>query len=77
MDKVRRITALLTVVLIVVLVIATFVCAITGSRYFFGMLALTFLVPIVLWVFMWFSGLANGNKNNSDEMKAEDKAKES
>lgn len=77
MDKIRRITAMLTVVVIVVLVIATLVCAITGSQYFFGMLALTFLVPIVLWVFMWFSGLINGNKENSEEMKDKDKAKES
>ena len=52
MNKVRRITALLTVIVIVVLVIATLVCALTGSPYFFGMLALTFVVPIILWVFM-------------------------
>ena len=43
MNKVRRITALLTVIVIVVLVIATLVCALTGSPYFFGMLALTFI----------------------------------
>lgn len=76
MNKVRRITALLTVVLIVILVIATFVCALTGSQYFFGMLALTFLVPIVLWVFMWFTKLANDksempmekdNQNDTEE----------
>lgn len=67
MDKIRRITALLTVVLIVLLVIATFVCAITGSQYFFGMLALTFIVPIVLWVFMWFTQLANDKSKLSIE----------
>lgn len=67
MDKIRRITALLTAVLIVLLVIATFVCAITGSQYFFGMLALTFIVPIVLWVFMWFTKLANDKSELSIE----------
>ena len=67
MNKVRRITALLTVVLIVVLVIATLVCALTGSQYFFGMLALTFLVPIILWVLMWFAKLANDKSEMSIE----------
>lgn len=57
MEKVRRITALLTVIVIVALVIGTFICAVIGSPYFYGMLALTFFVPIVLWVFMWFTGL--------------------
>lgn len=67
MNKVRRITALLTVIVIVVLVIATLVCALTGSPYFFGMLALTFIVPIILWVFMWFAGLSSDKSDKSLE----------
>lgn len=72
MEKVRRIMALLTVILIIALLIATIVCAVTGSRYFFGMLALTILVPVVLWVFMWFGRLVNGEpeevqKDNESE----------
>lgn len=58
-NRLRRIVALLTVVFIVVLLIATVICAVTGSRYFFGMLFLTIVVPIVLWVFMWFTHLVN------------------
>ena len=60
MKKVRRIVALLTVIVIVALVIGTLICAISGSRYFFGMLFLSFAVPVVLWVFMWFTRLVNG-----------------
>ena len=60
MKKVRRIVAFLTVILIVALVIGTFICAITGSKYFLGMLCLSFIVPVVLWVFMWFTRLVNG-----------------
>lgn len=60
-NRLRRIVALLTVVFIVVLLIATVICAVTGSRYFFGMLFLTIVVPIVLWVFMWFTHLVNGS----------------
>lgn len=60
MKKVRRIVAILTVMVIVALVIGTLICAMIGSKYFFGMLFLTFAVPVVLWVFMWFTKLING-----------------
>ncbi|MDO5156107.1 MAG: hypothetical protein Q4D51_09075 [Eubacteriales bacterium] len=59
MEKLRRIIAMLTVVVIVGLVIATLICGITGSEYFFAMLFLTFVVPVILWVFMWFTRLVN------------------
>lgn len=65
MEKLRRIVALLSVVLILVLVVATLICAIIGSKYFFGMLALTFFVPIVLWVFMWFSNMTNKEQKDA------------
>jgi len=66
MDKVRRATAWITIIVIIGLIIGTLVCAITGSRYFFGMLALSFFVPIVLWVFMWFSKLVQNNDRKDD-----------
>ncbi len=67
MEKVRKITAWITVFVIVGLIIGTLICAVTGSDYFFGMLALTFIVPVILWVFMWFSKLVNGNQEmNTD-----------
>ena len=66
MDKVRRVTAWITIIVIIGLIIGTLVCAITGSRYFFGMLALTFFVPTVLWVFMWFSKLVHGKDRQDD-----------
>lgn len=68
MEKIRRITALLTVVVIIGLIIGTIICAVTGSKYFFGMLLLMFVVPIVLWVFMWFTRLVSGgNDENTDD----------
>lgn len=68
MEKIRRITALLTVVVIIGLIIGTIICAVTGSKYFFGMLFLMFVVPIVLWVFMWFTRLVSGgNDENTDD----------
>lgn len=75
MEKVRRITAWITVIIIVGLIIGTLICAVIGSDFFFGMLALTFLVPIILWVFMWFSKLVNGNQESTtdaSQTKSED-----
>lgn len=67
MEKMRRIIALATVVCIVILVIATLVCGIAGSDYFFGVLFLTFVVPVILWVFMWFTNLVNSRKNQEED----------
>ena len=68
MEKIRRITALLTVAVIIGLIIGPIICAVTGSKYFFGMLFLMFVVPIVLWVFMWFTRLlSGGNDENTDD----------
>lgn len=61
MKRLRRIVAGLTVVFIVALLIGTLICAITGSKYFFGMLVLTLVVPVVLWVFMWFTHLIHND----------------
>ncbi len=76
MEKVRKITAWITVIVIVGLIIGTLICAVTGSDYFFGMLALTFIVPVILWVFMWFSKLVNGNQEmNTDSVQTQSEEK--
>lgn len=61
MKKIRQIVAGVTVAVIIVLLVGTLICAVTGSKYFFGMLFLTIVVPVVLWVFMWFTHLIYGN----------------
>ena len=78
MTKIRRIAAWLTVLLIVGLVIGTLICAIVGSPFFYGMLFLTIVVPIVLWVFMWFTHLIHGDSKviSKDDMDVLEKAKE-
>ena len=67
MEKIRRITAFATVIVIIGLIIGTIICAVTGSRYFFGMLFLMIVVPVVLWVFMWFTRLVSGVAENESE----------
>lgn len=71
MQKIRRIVAFLSVAVIFFLIIGTLICGITGSQYFFGMFFLMLAVPIVLWVFMWFTRLVN-----REEMEAADDAKD-
>lgn len=77
MKKVRQIVAWITIAVIIVLLVCTIVCAVTGSEYFFGMLFLTFVVPVVLWVFMWITRLVNGESDviSKEEMDALKQAK--
>lgn len=72
MKKIRQIFAWITVVVIIGLVIATLICGITGSEYFFGMLFLMLVVPLVLWVFMWFTHLVSGDSQviSKEDMEA-------
>ncbi len=60
MNKLRRIVAWLTVLVIAGLLIAMLVSGIMGSPYFYVFLFLTLIVPMILWVFMWFTRLVNG-----------------
>lgn len=75
MLKLRKVIAILTVFVVIGFIIGTLICAITGSSYFFGMLFLSFVVPVVLWVFMWFTNLINGNKTNEQESATEQEEK--
>lgn len=72
MNKIRRIVAGLTVLLIVGLVIGTLICGIIKSPYFYGLLFLSFAVPVVLWVFMWFTHLLHGDSKVVSKEEAEE-----
>ena len=77
MKRVRQIVACGTVAVILCLIIGTLICAVTGSKYFFGMLFLMIVVPVVLWVFMWFTRLVNGDSDviSRKDMEALEKSK--
>ena len=77
MKRVRQIVACVTVAVILCLIIGTLICAVTGSKYFFGMLFLMIVVPVVLWVFMWFTRLVNGDSDviSRKDMEALEKSK--
>lgn len=56
MELFRKIIAIITVILLLALFISTCFLGITGNPNFFGMLSLTILVPIILWVLIFLFG---------------------
>lgn len=77
MKRIRQIVAWLTIIVIAGLIIGTIISAVKGSKYFFGMLFLMIAVPIVLWVFMWFTHLVNGDSKviPEEDMEALERSK--
>jgi hypothetical protein len=65
MNRLRRILAWITLVLIGGMVIATFILGIIGSTYTFGMLGVTMGVSILLWVLLWFMKVLEDKNNKS------------
>lgn len=51
MRRFKSIMAILAMICIFVAVIAFFVSAVTGNRYFMGYLYVAWLIPVLLWIF--------------------------
>lgn len=49
---IKRIVALIAVVLIVICIITTLIFAVTGNKNLWGMFAITILLPILLWGYL-------------------------
>ena len=56
MQLFRRILAIATVMILIALFVITCIFGITGNPNFFGMLALTFIVPVLLWALIFLFG---------------------
>lgn len=56
----KRVAALLGVAVLLFLVILTLVFAITGNPNFLGMLLITLMAPILLWIYMYIYQLIHG-----------------
>lgn len=61
----KRAGAILLVVLLLACVILTLVFAVTGSKNFLGMLMITLLFPILLWVYSFFYKLLKDRANET------------
>lgn len=51
MKRFKAVMAILAVILILAAVVAFFVSAVTGNRYFMGYFYLMWIVPVLLWIF--------------------------
>ncbi|MBQ9157687.1 MAG: hypothetical protein IJ137_13055 [Eubacterium sp.] len=61
-NKLKRVFALLLVVIMLGLVLLTLYLAITGSRYFMASLVSMFLLPILLYTYMFIYRLMHDDK---------------
>ncbi len=53
-NNLKRIVAMAVILLIVACVFLTLYFAVTGNANFLGMLLLTLMLPILLWVYLFF-----------------------
>ncbi len=53
-NKLQRILAMGTILILLLCLILTLIFAFTGSKYFMVMLLITLLAPILLWICMFF-----------------------
>lgn len=58
---IKRVLALFVILSLLFVIGLTLYCAVTGSKYFWGMMALMFFYPIFLWA---MSFLYKWTKNN-------------
>ena len=62
---VKRIAAIIGIIAILACVIVTLVFAITGNKNFLGMLLVTLMMPILLWVYMFIYKLIKDKSNEA------------
>lgn len=53
-DNLKRMAAFILVLVIAACVILTLYFAVTGNANFLGMLLLTLMLPILIWVYLFF-----------------------
>lgn len=68
--RMKRILALFGVGVLLLFVILTLVFAVTGNPNFFGMLLITLMAPILLWIYMFLYKLLTGK--SAEEMAQEE-----
>lgn len=69
----KRVLAWIAIVVMCAVVIITCITGVTGSKYFFGMLFMCMIVPVLLWAMMFFAGLF---KRRGEELAEEQKKKD-
>lgn len=68
MDRFKKIMAIVLVVVLVALYVATFIMGVTGSEYFMGMLVLCIIVPILCYAILMVNRLL---RQKGEELRRE------
>lgn len=63
-----RVMAIIGLLLLVIVFIATIVLGIMGSRYFMPMLAVAILFPVFLYLFLWIGKIMNRSSENDSTL---------
>lgn len=74
--KFSRVFAWIGVILLVIIVIATAITGIMGSKYFWGCLFMCMVVPFLMYVFMWMGKVLNSVHSDSDKKNIQNREKE-
>ena len=74
--KYSRIFAWICIVLLVVIIIATAVTGIMGSKYFYGCLFMCMVVPFFMYVVLWIGKVLNSVHEDSKEKNIPNKEEE-
>lgn len=61
----KRIAAIFGIVAILACVVITLVFAVTGNKNFLGMLLVTLMMPILLWVYLFIYKLIKDRTNEA------------
>lgn len=69
MDKLKRIGAIVLVILLLGLYVATFIMGISGSEYIAGMIFLDVVIPVICWG-IWL--IARVLSRKGEDMRAQD-----
>lgn len=69
----KKVLAWIAIVVMCAVVVITCITGVTGSKYFFGMLFMCMIVPVLLWAMMFFAGLF---KNRGEELAREQQKEE-
>lgn len=62
-----RIMAWVCLVIIALLIAATTITGISGSKYFMGCLLLTIIVPVFMYVVLWIGRVLSSMNNNGTD----------
>ena len=74
--KGARIFAWIGLVVIGILVIATLVTGVMGSKYFLGCLFASIVLPLILYVALWIGRLLHSSSEEKSSNNGEDSIKE-